>query len=109
MPMQDKYREWISLKDTGDQDNMVEGGYCTVFEIMGFGMSYGTGQLSYRRVGPSFPNNTNPDLVQSMAIAIPQKPIVHHIFTLERITDDVVEELRTRGVEIKFENNPVVK
>ncbi len=95
-----KHQEWISLMDTGGREDMVEGGYDTVWRITGFGMGRETGELTYDRRGPSFPDNANPELVASMAKEMPRGPIVHHIFTLDTITDDVVDELRDRGVKI---------
>lgn len=104
-----KHQEWISLESTGSYEDDPDGGYFTIYKITGFGMGKETACLTYDTRGPTFPSNTNPNLVASMAKETRRGPVLHSIFKLDTINDDVVEELRERGVEIIFEKTPAVE
>lgn len=94
-------RESITLQDTGKFENDPEGGYFTVWKILDYQMTGTTAALDYIRVGPIFPPSSNTELAKSMAAEPHTGPITKSIFDLDTITDDVVEELKDRGVEVR--------
>ena len=93
----------IILKDTGDAENLVEGGYDSIYQIISCDVDEEKGTLEYEnRSFPSVPNFTgkSPSPEYLATIPTPGKIHQHHVRSMKTLRSSEIEEIQDRGVKI---------
>lgn len=99
-------RNRIILRDTGDYENVVEGGLTSIFEVLRCNVDCESGILEYEtRAFPSVPSYVNiAETKHDHPRLVLQAGRVHHrhVSSLDRLNDEEVEELRGQGIRIRI-------
>ncbi len=98
-------RDIIILRNTGDYENVVEGGYTSIYEILRCKVSEERSALQYETRGfPSVPSFSDTPPSQEYLQSIPRAGTVSTrcVSDMDILHDEEVEELRQRGVRIRI-------
>ncbi len=99
-------RNRIIVRDTGDYENVLEGGYTSIHEVLRCKVDCESGILEYETVAfPSFPSFVNTAVTKddSSRLALQAGRVHHrHVSSMERLNDEEIEELRSQGIKIRI-------
>jgi hypothetical protein len=100
-------QDLVVVWDTGDSENVLEGGYTSIFSVLLSDVEEEKGLLTYDTV--SFSSVALGNYQQNLGITpaeVPRGPHVRHINNMRTIYDEECEELTDRGVCVAYVPDP---
>ncbi|MES3005809.1 MAG: hypothetical protein V4664_02585 [Patescibacteria group bacterium] len=95
----------LVVVDTGDYEDLVEGGYTSIYSVQSCNVSRKKGTLEYETRGfPNVPSFSEKPPSPGYLASLPRAGRIRrlHIKTMTRITDEELGELYWRGVNVQI-------